>query len=203
MQQIVRCQIALNVNICHDVHLVASTRHIITYRVVMGIRVSKRKASTEPQNSIIAHPTPGKTKSRHFCHWSMHVLVATDSPRKIQIIHFNDVYNIEPRDKEPVGGAARFKTAINSLGYSEPLVLFSGDALAPSSSTLSLYVHPSNNRLYMVYEYFGGAGKIWWSSNALFYTASDVLQHILASPIHIMCIVGNANMYTYMYVPST
>ena len=66
----------------------------------------------------------------------MHVLI--DS---IRIIHFNDVYNIEPRDKEPVGGAARFKTAIDSLGDSEPLVLFSGDALAPSSSMLLLYIY--------------------------------------------------------------
>ncbi len=26
---------------------------------------------------------------------------------KLTVIHFNDVYNVEPRDKEPEGGAAR------------------------------------------------------------------------------------------------
>ncbi len=26
---------------------------------------------------------------------------------KLTLIHFNDVYNVEPRDKEPEGGAAR------------------------------------------------------------------------------------------------
>jgi hypothetical protein len=28
-------------------------------------------------------------------------------PRKITIAHFNDVYNVEPSEREPVGGAAR------------------------------------------------------------------------------------------------
>jgi hypothetical protein len=33
----------------------------------------------------------------------------TPSPAKrISIIHFNDVYNVEARDIEPVGGAAKF-----------------------------------------------------------------------------------------------
>ena len=54
--------------------------------------------------------------------------------KKLTIIHFNDVYNIEPRDKDPVGGAARFKTAIDDFLNDRPLVLFSGDALAPSNS---------------------------------------------------------------------
>lgn len=52
---------------------------------------------------------------------------------KITIIHFNDVYNIEPRDQEPVGGAARFITKIRSIP-NEPLILFSGDCLNPSLS---------------------------------------------------------------------
>lgn len=50
------------------------------------------------------------------------------------IIHFNDVYNIEERKKEPVGGASRFKTRLDSLQELRPLVLFSGDALNPSNS---------------------------------------------------------------------
>jgi len=54
--------------------------------------------------------------------------------KSLTIIHFNDVYNIEPRDNEPVGGAARFKTKIKELASKNPLVLFSGDALSPSQS---------------------------------------------------------------------
>ena len=52
----------------------------------------------------------------------------------ITILHFNDVYNIEPRDQEPVGGAARFVTKVRSFGEKEPLILFSGDCLNPSLS---------------------------------------------------------------------
>lgn len=52
----------------------------------------------------------------------------------ITILHFNDVYNIEPREIEPVGGAARFTTAIRSRAELNPLVLFSGDAFNPSLS---------------------------------------------------------------------
>ena len=59
-------------------------------------------------------------------------LHADKDNRSLTIIHFNDVYNIEERDKEPVGGASRFKTACSSI--EDPLVLFSGDALSPSNS---------------------------------------------------------------------
>eukprot|EP01012_Entosiphon_sulcatum_P008574 TRINITY_DN146_c0_g1_i3.p1 TRINITY_DN146_c0_g1~~TRINITY_DN146_c0_g1_i3.p1 ORF type:complete len:611 (-),score=130.21 TRINITY_DN146_c0_g1_i3:160-1992(-) len=51
---------------------------------------------------------------------------------EITIIHFNDVYNIEPRTQEPVGGAARFVTMVKSFANRKPLVLFSGDAFNPS-----------------------------------------------------------------------
>lgn len=52
-------------------------------------------------------------------------------PTVLKILHFNDVYNIEPREQEPVGGAARFVTKIKSI-ENEPLILFSGDILNPS-----------------------------------------------------------------------
>ncbi|ELR12216.1 Ser/Thr phosphatase family protein [Acanthamoeba castellanii str. Neff] len=42
------------------------------------------------------------------------------------IWHFNDVY------EEPVGGAARFATALRAQAASKPLVLFSGDVFNPS-----------------------------------------------------------------------
>lgn len=51
----------------------------------------------------------------------------------LTILHFNDVYNIEPRANEPVGGAARQTTAFRNLAHLNPLVLFSGDALNPST----------------------------------------------------------------------
>ena len=58
-----------------------------------------------------------------------------ESPTKcLTIVHFNDVYNIEPREKEPVGGAARFATKLASLRHLNPLTVFSGDALNPSLS---------------------------------------------------------------------
>ena len=67
----------------------------------------------------------------------------------LKIIHFNDVYNIEPGEKEPIGGAARFKTKIKELedelhklnDSKKPLVLFSGDALGPSKSKPIQYNH--------------------------------------------------------------
>jgi 2',3'-cyclic-nucleotide 2'-phosphodiesterase (5'-nucleotidase family) len=56
--------------------------------------------------------------------------------KKINIIHFNDVYNVEENSKEPVGGAARFVNAIEKLNASDEstMVIFSGDALSPSAS---------------------------------------------------------------------
>lgn len=54
--------------------------------------------------------------------------------RELTILHFNDVYNIEARDKEPVGGAARFATKVASFTHLNPLIVFSGDCLNPSTS---------------------------------------------------------------------
>lgn len=50
----------------------------------------------------------------------------------LTILHFNDVYNIEPRDKEPIGGAARFAHKLASYKNLNPLTVFSGDVLNPS-----------------------------------------------------------------------
>ena len=57
----------------------------------------------------------------------------------LEIIHFNDVYNVESRSKEPVGGAARFVGRVNEIrqdalrnGLPQPIVVFSGDAFNPS-----------------------------------------------------------------------
>ena len=53
--------------------------------------------------------------------------------KKLRIIHFNDVYNIEGFKTEPSGSAARFKTALNNFRNRETLVVFSGDAFSPST----------------------------------------------------------------------
>ncbi|XP_071785238.1 mannosylglucosyl-3-phosphoglycerate phosphatase-like [Asterias amurensis] len=59
-------------------------------------------------------------------------MYTTHATVTITILHFNDVYNVEPKDREPVGGAARFATIIKSFLPENPLVFFSGDALNPS-----------------------------------------------------------------------
>ncbi|XP_036382207.1 snake venom 5'-nucleotidase-like [Megalops cyprinoides] len=48
------------------------------------------------------------------------------------ILHFNDVYEIKARPEEPVGGAARFATALKQFQHLNPLIVFSGDCLNPS-----------------------------------------------------------------------
>ncbi|XP_033753676.1 snake venom 5'-nucleotidase-like [Pecten maximus] len=53
---------------------------------------------------------------------------------EITIIHFNDVYNIEPQKDEPQGGAARLAAYVRKCEaqHLNPLVIFSGDVLNPS-----------------------------------------------------------------------
>eukprot|EP00884_Botryococcus_braunii_P019382 jgi/Botrbrau1/6127/Bobra.331_2s0022.1 len=51
---------------------------------------------------------------------------------ELVILHFNDVYNIEERATEPIGGAARFAQKIKEFASKKPLVCFSGDAYNPS-----------------------------------------------------------------------
>ena len=53
-------------------------------------------------------------------------------PSKVTILHYNDVYNVESRKVEPVGGAARFKTAVDQYSYLNPLTVFCGDVFSPS-----------------------------------------------------------------------
>ncbi|XP_037284244.1 snake venom 5'-nucleotidase [Rhipicephalus microplus] len=50
----------------------------------------------------------------------------------VTVLHFNDCYNVEEQHGEPVGGATRFCTALKSFASLNPLILFSGDVLAPS-----------------------------------------------------------------------
>jgi hypothetical protein len=63
--------------------------------------------------------------------------ILVDNVKKLRILHFNDVYNIESRSVDPCGGASRFMSALEYLSKDEPtLVLFSGDAFSPSNCML-------------------------------------------------------------------
>ena len=60
------------------------------------------------------------------------------STKKLRIIHFNDVYNIESRSIEPCGGSSRFVQTVEHLMEKEPaLVLFSGDVFSPSNCKIN------------------------------------------------------------------
>ncbi|CAG8444830.1 8501_t:CDS:2 [Ambispora leptoticha] len=56
--------------------------------------------------------------------------------RKLYILHFNDVYHLSAGKQEPVGGAARFATAVYNFreqyDVDKSCVLFSGDMFNPS-----------------------------------------------------------------------
>lgn len=57
---------------------------------------------------------------------------------KCEIIHFNDVYDLEGKSTKDcdqntiLGGAARFKTALDQYNSQGKLVIFSGDLFFPS-----------------------------------------------------------------------
>jgi 5'-nucleotidase len=58
---------------------------------------------------------------------------------ELLLIHYNDVYNVEPLNAKPgskdlIAGATRFAGKLKSFSSENPLVLFSGDAFNPSSS---------------------------------------------------------------------
>lgn len=53
--------------------------------------------------------------------------------KELNIVHFNDVYEITPSVKEPVGGASRFMGRIAALKQEySPFIVFSGDVFSPS-----------------------------------------------------------------------
>lgn len=52
---------------------------------------------------------------------------------ELTVLHYNDVYNVDvTTSKEPIGGAARFVTALKTFDSLKPLILFSGDVFSPS-----------------------------------------------------------------------
>ncbi len=61
-------------------------------------------------------------------------LNSNSNVKRLRIVHFNDVYNIEGCKDEPVGGAARFLKAVETFTKNQSaLLVFSGDAVSPST----------------------------------------------------------------------
>jgi|JI6StandDraft_1071083.scaffolds.fasta_scaffold148974_2 5'-nucleotidase len=58
-----------------------------------------------------------------------------DSKALLRLIHFNDVYDIQPTGKNGEGGAYYFKALLDKKRTDNTLTLFSGDAFSPSILT--------------------------------------------------------------------
>ncbi|KAG9596898.1 Metallo-dependent phosphatase, partial [Aureobasidium melanogenum] len=63
----------------------------------------------------------------------------SDSTPVIRLLHFNDVYRLEPSEHDPIGGVTRFQSLCNHYrhdskyhGQPELITLFSGDGFGPS-----------------------------------------------------------------------
>ncbi|XP_053156537.1 snake venom 5'-nucleotidase-like isoform X2 [Hemicordylus capensis] len=81
-----------------------------------------------------------------------------ESQSNLVILHFNNVYEVESRREEPVGGAARFATAIQKFSLLNPLIIFSGDCLNPSALsaiTKGKHMVPILNALGVHFAVFG------------------------------------------------
>ena len=59
-----------------------------------------------------------------------------NTEKELKIFHFNDVYEIEASNMEPVGGASRFVTECKRFkkdNETNGIILFSGDLFSPST----------------------------------------------------------------------
>ena len=106
-------------------------------QTVQSKNSSDRQSHAVPEGTATSGIDNRTAEQRDSC---VGTKTATKSPQ-MTIVHFNDVYNIEPREKEPVGGAARFATKLASLKHLNPLIVFSGDCLNPSTSECRMH-HP-------------------------------------------------------------
>ncbi|TNN16547.1 Trifunctional nucleotide phosphoesterase protein [Schistosoma japonicum] len=77
----------------------------------------------------------------------------------LNILHFNDVYNVEDQKQEPIAGASRFTTALKEHGAGKgSIVLFSGDCLSPSlisNATHGRHIPPIMNKMFIECSLFG------------------------------------------------
>ncbi|CAI8034918.1 Probable 5'-nucleotidase, partial [Geodia barretti] len=129
---------------------VLQKRRCLGPRAPMGCTVSKSRVVVssirEQQQSMtsIAPPATQSSASSVGLQDSQEAeRVSSSTPKgdvadSLTIVHFNDVYEVQEREKEPVGGAARFKTAVDNVARKQnPLVVFSGDCLNPSALSVA------------------------------------------------------------------
>lgn len=102
-----------------------------TVRTVQNSNMSEKQSGAAPEITTSDAEKRTTKKQNSSCGTKVE-----NKSTQMTILHFNDVYNIEPREKEPVGGAARFATKLASLKHLNPLIAFSGDCLNPSTSKL-------------------------------------------------------------------
>jgi 5'-nucleotidase len=64
---------------------------------------------------------------------------ADECPPDLRILHYNDVYHVDPSSAEPVGGISRFMTVVREYreddryaGQPDLIPVFSGDSFNPS-----------------------------------------------------------------------
>ena len=107
----------------------------MSQRAHMSLAELSRQPRAFGQTKHAAHtphvPRAGRSRSA----------AAAAAREPLTILHFNDVYDIFANDEEPVGGAARFCKAVKEV-KGDPLILFSGDCLNPS--TLSAFTKGSH-----------------------------------------------------------
>lgn len=91
----------------------------------MGCGASNAEAATPPEAkkaNVTAIPT-----------------TSISPKRKLHVVHFNDIYNMEPTSSDPdaFGGLARFSAKLHEMREADPnlMVVFGGDFLAPSMTS--------------------------------------------------------------------
>ena len=105
------------------------------------VQTVKNNSVPEKQTDVVSEITTCDAENRTGEERNSYAGTKTETKStQMTILHFNDVYNIEPREKEPVGGAARFATKLASFKHLNPLIVFSGDCLNPSTSKFELAV---------------------------------------------------------------
>ena len=117
---------------------------------ILQLRMTQQGSSECVQRAIGLFQAP-------HCRSSMMSGDIKSAPMRISsltILHFNDVYHCSESKKEPVGGCARFATALKQMAspLCTPHVLFSGDAFSPSITaavTQGGYMVPVLNGLHV------------------------------------------------------
>ena len=101
---------------------------------------SQQSSSSTPIQGHIEKQKTNELSVNHIPDSAHPTIDDKTTTQKLTILHFNDVYEIQSRKQEPVGGVARFIQRLKAVP--EGLVLFSGDALAPSiMSTVTKGAH--------------------------------------------------------------